>query len=219
VNQKKNSLKTSIPNHDISKTHQKFVRKLRNILYYLFLNQIPIDQIYKNNPFPNKPFSSSKAKEFIDAVKIGDDIKVERMLRLEKNLIFEFDYLYQTGYHWAAKRGLLSTMKILFSFGKYANFLDLNLRTPLFLAVKNNHFDICNFLIENGANPNLASNENKKPIDIATDEDIKRILNVTKEKKKIWYNIKEILHYHRENKYEAKKEQKNTTEKIKEIEL
>ena len=115
---------------------------------------------------------------------------------LDRFLLFEFDHFMQTGYHWAAKRGLKSTLELLVYYGNHINFYDLNKRTPLFLAAKNNQAEVCKYLLEKGANPFLKSSSNKKPIDVCTDESIKRILKVFMDNMNIMNKWTDVMNYH-----------------------
>jgi len=176
----------------------KLQKILRTALIDLYENNIPIDQWFHNNPFPKTHFSKSKSKEFIDEVKLGNDKRIKELLALDKYLVFEYDHFKQTGFHWAAKRGLKSTLEILVHHGKHLNLLDLNKRTPLYLASKNNHFDVVKFLLEKGANPFLKSNNDKKPIDVCTEENIKRVLKVNMDNINITNKWFDVLKFHKD---------------------
>ena len=147
-----------------------------------------------------------ESKEFFDEVKLGNDQRIRELLTLDKFLIFEYDHFRQTGYHWAAKRGLKSTLELLISYGNHINLLDLNRRTPLFLASSNNHFEIIKFLLEKGANPFLSSSNNKKAIDVCTDESIKRFLKVIMDNHNQCIKIIKVINFHKNlNSLEVKK--------------
>jgi len=176
----------------------KLQKILRTALIDLYENNIPIDQWFNNNPFPKTHFSKAKSKEFIDEVKLGNDKRIKELLALDKYLVFEYDHFGQTGYHWAAKRGLKSTLEILVNHGKHLNLLDLNKRTPLYLAAKNNHFDVCKYLLEKGANPFKKSNNDKKPIDVCIEENIKRVLKVNMDNVNITNKWFDVLKFHKD---------------------
>jgi len=87
------------------------------------------------------------------------------------------DYFYQTAYHWAAKRGYIEMLKILVNCGSYVNQTDYNNRTPLWHAAKNNHLQACEILLQKMANPFSEGKCGKKPLDITTDSNIRKLLN------------------------------------------
>ncbi len=49
-------------------------------------------------------------------------------------------------------------------------------RTPFHLAAQNNDIDILRILIEHKSNPFLITKDNKKPVDLTTDANIKEML-------------------------------------------
>lgn len=150
-------------------------------------------------------FLITESKEFFNEVKLGNDKRVKELLMLDRFLIFEYDHFRQTGYHWAAKRGLKSTLELLISYGNHINLLDINRRTPLFLASKNNHIEIVKFLLEKGSNPNIINSYNKKAIDVCTDENIKRILKVNMDSTGIVIKLVDVLNFHKNGKVELNK--------------
>ncbi len=163
------------------------MRKLEKVLIdalgYLFLNNLTITEFQEKNPFPKKPFSlkcklhiNSDSYEFLEAVKFDKIELVKDFINSNKYYLFEFDYFRQTCYHWAAKRGYNDMLKLLISRGCYINQYDNNKRTPLWLAAKNNQFQACQILLENKANPFMDNKENKKPFDVTTDVNIKKLL-------------------------------------------
>jgi len=183
----------------------RFQKVIRSALTELYENNITINEYFNNNPFPKSHFSTSKSREFFDEVKLGNDKRVLELLALDRFLVYEYDHFKQTGYHWAAKRGLKSTLEILVSHGIHLNFFHLNKRTPLYLAAKNNHFEVCKYLLERGANPFLKSSNDKKPIDVCTDENIKRVLKVNMDNINIINKWFEVIDYHRQSKRTTQK--------------
>lgn len=95
----------------------------------------------------------------------------------DRKYLFVIDYFYQTAYHWAAKRGYTSMLIKLIEAGPHMNQIDLNYRTPLWHAAKNNHYKTCETLLQKMANPFIEGKCGKKPIDITTDSNIRKILN------------------------------------------
>ena len=116
------------------------------------------------------------SKEYFEFVKFSEDKKLIEMLTNDKEYLFEYDYFKQTGYHWAAKRGNVSTLGILISFGKHLNLKDNNLRTPLFLAAKNNHLEALILLFSFDANPFIQNIDGKLPVDVCSNDQCKEII-------------------------------------------
>ena len=85
------------------------------------------------------------------------------------------------------------------------NLLDINRRTPLFLASKNNQIEIVKFLLEKGSNPNIINSYNKKAIDVCTDENIKRMLKVNMDSTGIVIKLVDVLNFHKNGKVELNK--------------
>jgi ankyrin repeat protein len=110
-------------------------------------------------------------------VKFDDKIKVETFVKKEKRYLFAIDYFSQTAYHWAAKRGYIDILKILVKYGNNINQTDCNLRTPLWHAAKNNHYAVCQVLLEESANPFLEASNGKKPMEVSSDASIRKLIN------------------------------------------
>jgi ankyrin repeat protein len=68
-------------------------------------------------------------------------------------------------------------MNILVNNGNSFNQTDYNHRTPLWHAAKNNHYQVCEILLHKIANPFIESKCGKKPLDITTDQNIRKLLN------------------------------------------
>jgi ankyrin repeat protein len=110
---------------------------------------------------------------------------------------------------------LKSTLELLISYGNHINLYDLNKRTPLFLAAKNNHFEVCKYLLDRGANPFLKSSNGKKAIDICTDDGIKRILKVNMDNISAVNKWIEVTNYHKNVKsFESNLKNQETNENI-----
>lgn len=133
----------------------------------LVINKLIIFILYKN----------SVSTEFFEAVKFNDYVKVENFVTKDKRFLFCVDYYNQTAYHWAAKRGYTEMMKILTKNGTCINQTDNNYRTPLWHAAKNNHYPACQILLEEVANPFIESKCGKKPMDMASDILLRKLIN------------------------------------------
>ena len=157
------------------------IKKLQKILVgatsYLYFNNIPLCSFLDINPFPLVSYSKESivlykigSKDYFEYVKYADDAKLVELLNLDKDYLFDYDYFKQTGYHWAAKRGNISTLNILISFGKHINLNDMNNRTPLFLAAKCNNLEAIILLLSYDANPFMINIDGKIPLDVCTND-------------------------------------------------
>lgn len=151
-----------------------------------------MSDFYKNNPFNPRPFFLRNSEEFIHAVKFNNIELVEQALKSNKAYLFEYDYYKQTAYHWAAKLGNKEILQVLLENGKCSNQYDNKMRTPLYFAALNNQLECVNLLLENGGNPQICDIEGKKPVDVTTNEQIRK--NIIKAIDKLYGdNKKEIL--------------------------
>lgn len=91
-------------------------------------------------------------------------------------MLFDVDYFGQSGYHWAAKRGYTLILNVLILGGNHINLLDNKRRTPLFLAAQWNNYEICELLLNQGANPFILNIDEKRAIDMTTNKSVKTLL-------------------------------------------
>lgn len=87
------------------------------------------------------------------------------------NFIFGKRIVAQTDKEWAFLKGAKSGDIQAIKEGVRTS-VDINIRdrvgnSALWLAASNHHFEICEFLIQNGANPNLPDSEGTTPFDMA----------------------------------------------------
>jgi hypothetical protein len=61
----------------------------------------------------------------MNACKIGNKSKVVEMLTWNKYLVYDFDHVYLTGLHWAAKRGFKPIVEVLIAKGSNLESKDL----------------------------------------------------------------------------------------------
>ena len=78
----------------------------------------------------------------------------------------------------ACYKGEIQTIKILLYYTKFLdiNISDLDLNTPLHIACKNNYLKVVSMLIASNADLFAKNSDNKKPIDLTTNNNIKKIL-------------------------------------------
>ena len=153
---------------------QKRKRILQSAIRYLVSNGIKVTDYMKKNPFHDKPFYLRNSDEFFDAVKFNNVEIVEQAMKCNKEYLFEYDYYKQTAFHWAAKLGNKEVLSVLLENGKCVNQYDNKMRTPLFLAAMNDQEECVRLLLQHGGNPQLGDVEGRKPVDVTTNERIKK---------------------------------------------
>lgn len=160
---------------------------LKNCLNILKCNGLTIEISIKKNPFQKRAYELSSKHtslliimidsiEFFEAVKLDKIDVIQSILHSNFNYLYSYDFLNQTAFHWAAKRGLKRMLQTLLSYGRCCNQYDLNQRTPLMLAAINNYYDCCQLLVNNGAISNLKDKEGKIAADLTTDKNVKIML-------------------------------------------
>ena len=122
---------------------------------YLASNGIAVRSFLTKNPFQTKPYQLRLGEKFIESVKFDKYETVKEALEKNKNYLTQYDYMKQTGFHWAAKLGYSNLLQILLDHSKMINIFDRDLRTPLYLAALNNHKKCVEILLEKGANAYL----------------------------------------------------------------
>ena len=162
----------------IKKNEMKIKRKriLINSLKYLSKNGISVNEFLTENPFPTKPYELKDSEEFFEAVKYNNVEMVSQALEKNERYLFQYDYMKQYAYHWAAKLGNIEVLRVLLSYNKDCNVYDNKMRTPLYLATYFGQSKCIYELLIHGANSQIGDINGKKPIDIAPSKDIKDLL-------------------------------------------
>jgi ankyrin repeat protein len=97
-----------------------------------------------------KPNSES-ARQFIYAVFLANESRVDAMLRENLGLLHERYARGDTALHHAARNGDLEIVKILVSRGANVNAFTDDRQFPLYCAAGHGHLKTTQFLVENGA--------------------------------------------------------------------
>ena len=162
----------------IKRNEMKIKRKriLLNAIKFLGKNGITVNEFLKENPFPTKPYELKDSEEFFEAVKYNNAELVSQALEKNERYLFQYDYMKQYAYHWAAKLGNIEVLRILLSYDKDCNVYDNKMRTPLYLATLFGQTNCIYELLQHGANSHIADINGKKPIDIAPSKEIKDLL-------------------------------------------
>lgn len=105
--------------------------------------------------FPHSPYQSPFSKSFLMAVKSLNYNKLDKLLALDRFLVFHFDECRQTGLIWAAKRNHTDMVKYLLQNHSRVNFRDIAGRTALIFATKNNNIEMSRLLLNYNADPTI----------------------------------------------------------------
>lgn len=112
---------------------------------------------------PHKPFQLPNSRLFLQACKDGDVKQVRRLLKENRWLALSFDFVKQTGLHWAAKRAHAELIPMLVHSGTFVDARDCAGRTALFIAARKGHLNEVRELLKLKANPSIRSNAGKSP--------------------------------------------------------
>ena len=115
----------------------------------------------------SKPLQDPKSKMFIKAAKTGNLQLVRNLLRENPNIIQSFDIVGLTALHWCALRNRMEVAKLLVSSRALVDAIDMVKRTPLFLAVKRDNFELIQFFLINKADPCIVPDPKKSVVDYA----------------------------------------------------
>lgn len=113
---------------------------------------------------PHKPLHLPKSRIFLQACKDGDVKLVRSLIRENRWIALSYDYVRQTGLHWAAKRAHAELIPILAHSGTFVDARDCAGRTALFIASRKGNVNEVRELLTLKANPSLRSNAGKSPV-------------------------------------------------------
>ncbi|CAD8192269.1 unnamed protein product [Paramecium pentaurelia] len=114
---------------------------------------LSIIDVIQKNIFSKKAFSCQFSKEFIFASKQNRLEEMQSFLITHPYLVFQYDYYNMTALHWACKYGYLDMVRMLLDYHADFDALDLMNRTPLSIAIIENHQEIVKLLLTHGAYP------------------------------------------------------------------
>ena len=109
--------------------------------------------IVEQNIFPYEPFQSEYSKAFFEAVKFSNYDRIERLLAIDRFLVFQYDECKQTGLMWAAKRNNTEMVKYLCEKHSRVNFRDICGRTALLFATRSGNLAMVKTLLSFKADP------------------------------------------------------------------
>ena len=153
-------------NNNYTKSNKETENKIKKKKY--MSSKYKNNEFMKKSPLQTRPYQLPYSLDFINAVKFDKYDKLEELLDFPE-LLYSYDYYWQTGFHWAAKLGKIKALLMLLKCGNCINQTDINGFTPLALAAKYNNWDICQILCDSGANPLIPNNDGLLPKDLAKD--------------------------------------------------
>ena len=194
---KTNSIKYKTnENKEKPKKKRGFFNYLKDSLIYLYENESNLKQYLAGDSFQKIPYQEPYSEEFFGLVKKGDIERISVELSNNKRLLFSFDYLGNTAYHWAAKLGLPDVLQVLINYGKHMNIKDKRGLRPIHWAVINNQYECAEVLVTNGAYCNVYDYEGNSPLHMAKDSKmINLIRNNINKKNNIMFKWKMTLNF------------------------
>ncbi|CAD8127621.1 unnamed protein product [Paramecium sonneborni] len=135
------------------KRNRRKVELLRRSLKKIKLLGLSIVDVIQKQVFSKKAFSCQFSKEFIFASKQNRIEQMQSFLITHPYLVFQYDYYNMTALHWACKYGWLDMVRLLLHYHADFDALDLMNRTPLSIAIMENHQEIVKLLLNHGAYP------------------------------------------------------------------
>lgn len=94
--------------------------------------------------------------------------------------------------HFAAQKGHLEVVRTLVSSGISVKSANRKGMTPLHYAVQGSYLDLIKYLVKKGANINIKNKAGKSPMDLATNDEIRSLLNCPSESKETDKNKTEL---------------------------
>ncbi|CAD8193682.1 unnamed protein product [Paramecium octaurelia] len=135
------------------KRNRRRIELLSRSLKKINLLGLSILQVIQKNVFSKKAFSCQFSKEFIFASKQNRLEQVQSFLITHPYLVFQYDYYNMTALHWACKHGYLEMVRMLLHYHADFDAIDLMNRSPLSIAIAENHQEIVRLLLTHGAYP------------------------------------------------------------------
>jgi hypothetical protein len=163
----------------------KIIAKLRQL-------HLEPQDICSKEVISHLPYQKAFSKELITASKEGDANTVTKYLKVNKYLVYDFDFSNKTALHWATMRGHYNIMVILLQWHADVDAQDIHRKTPLHYATQLGDIIGCKILLSNEADPFIHCNLELEAKDFTTNE---RILALFKRVRKInvisqWFSSK-----------------------------
>ena len=181
--EKKNNEDTPDKTNDKSLIFQKFKKKLREINLINKYLKIPMSEIIKEYKISNQIYNFEETRILKFFIKVKNLKQVLNILKINHNLVIDFDQFHMTPLHYAAKYNFYKLIPHLLGYGAYVDAKNSFGITPLMLCVKNSFLESIIILFLYMANPfvKFEKNEFHGKKDIKKEFNIKNILDRVKE--------------------------------------
>ena len=137
---------------------------IKNFLeqYEIITQKMKINPMYMREAslFPLLAFQKGEiVHTFLRFVKFGNLEQVDKLIRQDPELVFQFDEMHQSGLIWAAKRNNTLMVRMLLKAHSRVNYRDLAGRTALTFAVLNDNEEMVRILLCFKADPKIEDNK------------------------------------------------------------
>lgn len=133
------------------------------------------------NPKKNKKFGP----ELLNACYFGNKQLALKLIKEGADPFYIDPRDGWAGIHYSARWGQLSVVKALVHVGVSVNMVTSGKETPLHKASRTNRVELCVWLLENGADPNILNGSRQRASELATNREVKFICDHFEEYKKI----------------------------------
>ncbi|KAL4437581.1 hypothetical protein ABPG74_017819 [Tetrahymena malaccensis] len=140
-------------NKQVKRSKEQIVNIFKQTVKLLQRLNINPQDVINNKIFSSRPYEKERSQEFFACVKANNVEQVSYLLRVDKFLVYDYDFYFMTPLHWACKRGLLKMVQLLIKFNSDLEAEDLVGRTPLFFAIDGNWEAVIECLLVNKASP------------------------------------------------------------------
>jgi hypothetical protein len=135
--------RTEAPGEKDDGKRLKYIRKA----IFEYLNKVRIlgldlEEVEGGEVFSRVPYQKKLAYEFIQSVKIGNLRQTFVILKTNKYLVYDYDWIHLTGLHWACKRNHERVAELLITKGADVNAKDLLGRSCLYFALLNQNIKL-----------------------------------------------------------------------------
>ena len=131
----------------------KLRRALKTFINKLIKLKIPREDFFSMPVFSHKPYEKELSRKFIDACKDNEIDTIKELLKKDRYLVYDFDYIGLTGLHWGCKFGHGDQAEIQCQANADVEARDTLGRTPLYFAIQSVNTKCIKALLMNDAEP------------------------------------------------------------------
>lgn len=155
---------------------EKRRRRMTCIRHLLQLKPTQHEIYHLKELMPGKPFSNSKANDFLRACKSGHVSLLKYFLVADKWIVHEYDNSGENGLHWACKRDNFEVLKLLLDAGCFVDSRDFAGRTPLYIAGRYNSMSCASILLNYEASMYISTYSGRNIFDIIRQSSMKTLV-------------------------------------------